>query len=62
MNTAPTTLSAIQANQANPLEQLLYNPLEISRNDRNKQLTLSQRKLALTAINKLFAFYHHRSP
>jgi hypothetical protein len=30
-----------------------YTPLVISRNDKNKQLTLlSQRKLALTAINK----------
>jgi hypothetical protein len=33
-----------------------YTPLVISRNDKNKQLTLlSQCKLALTAINKLFA-------
>jgi hypothetical protein len=55
-NTAPTTLSAIQA-QANPLLSMKnYTPLVISRNDKNKQLTLlSQRKLALTAINKLFA-------
>jgi hypothetical protein len=32
-----------------------YTPLVISRNDKNKQLTLSQRKLALTAGNTLFA-------
>jgi hypothetical protein len=33
-----------------------YTPLVISRNDKNKQLTLlSQRKRALTTINKLFA-------
>jgi hypothetical protein len=43
--------------QANPrLSMDNYTPLVISRNDKNKQLTLvSQRKLALTAINKLFA-------
>jgi hypothetical protein len=31
-----------------------YTPLEISANDKNKQQILSQRKLALTAINKRF--------
>jgi hypothetical protein len=37
-------------------EQLQYTPLVISRNDKNKQLTvLSQRKLELTAIHKVFA-------
>jgi hypothetical protein len=35
-----------------------YNALVISRNDKNKQLTsLNQRKLALTAVNKLSALY-----
>jgi hypothetical protein len=52
-----TTLSAIQAHQANPLLSMNnYNPFVIAINDRNEQLKLSQRKLALTAINKLFAF------
>jgi hypothetical protein len=43
--------------QANPLLSMNnYNPLMISGNDKNKQLTLlSQRKLALTARNTLFA-------
>jgi hypothetical protein len=43
--------------QANPLLSIHnYTPLVISRNDKNKQLTLlSQRKLALTARNTLFA-------
>jgi hypothetical protein len=43
--------------QADPLLAMKnYTPLVISRNDKNKQVTLlSQRKLALTAINKLFA-------
>jgi hypothetical protein len=43
--------------QAKPLLSVHnYTPLGISRNDKNKQLTLlSQRKLALTAINPLFA-------
>jgi hypothetical protein len=55
--TAPTTLSAIQQ-QANPLLSVNnYTPLVISRNDKNKQLTLCQRKLALTELNKLFALY-----
>jgi hypothetical protein len=56
-NTAQTTLSAIQAWQANPLLSMNnHTPLVINRNKKNKQLTLlSQRKLALTAINKLFA-------
>jgi hypothetical protein len=40
-----------------------YTPLVISRNDKNKQLTLwSQHKLALTAIYKLFALSNYRSP
>jgi hypothetical protein len=43
--------------QANPiLSMKKYTPLVISRNDKYKQLTfISQRKLALTAINKIFA-------
>jgi hypothetical protein len=43
--------------QANPLLSMNnYTPLVISRYDETKQLTLlSQRKLALTAINKRFA-------
>jgi hypothetical protein len=45
---------------ANPLLSVHhYTPLVISRNDKNMQLTLRSqrklRKLALTAINKLFA-------
>jgi hypothetical protein len=46
--------------QANPfLSMNNYNPLLISWNDKNKQLTLlSQRKLALTARNTLFALNH----
>jgi hypothetical protein len=54
-NTAPTTLCTIlYKNQANPL--LSVNNYTPSRNDKNEHLTLlSQRKLALTAINKLFA-------
>jgi hypothetical protein len=54
-NAAPTTLSPIQA-AANPLLSMHnYAPLVISRNEKNKQLTLlSQRKLALYAIKKLF--------
>jgi hypothetical protein len=41
--------------QVNPLLSMKnYTPPVISRNDKNKQRTLvSQRKLALTAINKL---------
>jgi hypothetical protein len=43
--------------QANPfLSMNNYTPLVISRNGKNRQLTLlSQQKLALTATNKLFA-------
>jgi hypothetical protein len=43
--------------QANPLlSRNNYAPLVIRRNDKNKQLTLlSQRKLALTAKNKLIS-------
>jgi len=52
--------------QANSLLSMNnYTPLllVISRNDKNKQLTLlSQRKLALYAIKKLFALLNHRSP
>jgi hypothetical protein len=49
--------SAIQAASKPLLSMNSYTPLVISRNDKNKQLTLfSQRKLALTAKNKLFAF------
>jgi hypothetical protein len=45
--------------QANPLLSMSnYIPLLISRNDKNKQLTLlGQRKLALTAINN---FLHYK--
>jgi hypothetical protein len=58
-NIAPTTLSAIQASS----QFTFINPLVISRNDKNKQLTLiSQRKLALTAINILFALENDRRP
>ncbi len=59
-NTGSTTLSAIlYKHQANPLLSMSnYIPLVINRNDSNKQLSLSkQRKLALTAINKLSALY-----
>jgi hypothetical protein len=53
-NTAPTTLSGIQSTLINT--QLLNTPLVVRRNDKNEQPTLlSQRKLALTAINTLFA-------
>jgi hypothetical protein len=50
-------LSVQYKQQANPLLSMNnYTPLVISVNDKNKQLTLlSQRKLALTAVNKLFA-------
>jgi predicted GNAT superfamily acetyltransferase len=56
-NTAPTTLSAIKAAQANPLLSMNnYTSLVISWNDKNKHLTLlSQCKLALIARNTLFA-------
>jgi hypothetical protein len=53
-NTAPTTLSVIKQ-QANPLLSVnCYTPLVISRNEKNKQQTLCQSKLALTEINKTF--------
>jgi hypothetical protein len=51
---APTNLSAIQAASQSTLSMYNYTPLVISRNEQNKQLTLL-RKLALTAINKIFA-------
>jgi hypothetical protein len=55
-NSTPTTLSALQASSQSTLSMNNYTPLVISSNDKNKQLTLlSQRKLALTALNKLFA-------
>jgi hypothetical protein len=52
-NIAPTALLVHYKQQANPLLSMSnYTPLGISSNDKNKQLTLlSQRKLALTAIN-----------
>jgi hypothetical protein len=51
--TVPFTLSAIQAVSQSTF---INEPLVISGNDKNKQLTLlSQRKLALTAGNALFA-------
>jgi hypothetical protein len=48
--------SANHKQQANPLLSMHnYTPLEISANDKNKQLILlSQRKLALTAIHARF--------
>jgi hypothetical protein len=54
-NTVPPLLVQYE-HQANPrLSMNNYTPV-INRNDKNKQLTLlSQRKLALTAINKHFA-------
>jgi hypothetical protein len=61
-NTEPTTLSAIKASsQSTFINEHFslnnYTPLVISRNDKNKQLTLlSQRKLTLTAINKLLHY------
>jgi hypothetical protein len=39
-NTAPTTLSAIQAASQSILLTHNYTPLVISRNDKNKQLTI----------------------
>jgi hypothetical protein len=50
--------------QANPLSSThSYTPLVISRNDKNKQLTLlGQRKLALTVRNTLFAIYIMEAP
>ncbi len=57
-NTAPTTLSAIQAaSQSNFINYTSnnYTQLVISWNDKNKQPTLlSQRKLACTVRNTLF--------
>jgi hypothetical protein len=48
--------SAIQASSQSSFISDNYTPLVTSRNDKNKQLTiLSQNKMALTAINKLFA-------
>jgi hypothetical protein len=58
-NAAPTTLSAIHWYKQQAIQLLSihkYTPLVISGNDKNNQLTLlSQTKLALTAINTLFA-------
>jgi hypothetical protein len=50
--------------QASPLLSMKkYTPLVISRNDKNRQLTIIKpRKLALTAINKTFCIKNHRSP
>jgi hypothetical protein len=55
-NTVQTILMQYKQ-QANPLLSMKnYTPLLISSNNKNKQLTLlSQRKLALTTINKLYA-------
>jgi hypothetical protein len=56
-NTAPATLSAIQAASQSTFFMQNYTPLVYSGNDKNKQKTLqSQHKLALTARNTLFAF------
>jgi hypothetical protein len=48
--------------QTNPLLSMNnYTPLLISRDDKNKQITLmSQLKLALTAINTHFALKNHQ--
>jgi hypothetical protein len=57
-NTAPTTISVIQAAlQTNSLLLMHnYTPFAISRNDKNKQLALlNQRKLAFTVRNTLCA-------
>jgi hypothetical protein len=50
--------------QANPLLSVHnFTPLVISVNDKNKQLTLlSQRKLALTAINDFLHFEINGAP
>jgi hypothetical protein len=50
--------------QANPLLSMAnYSPLGISKNDKNKQLTLlSQRKLALTAVNTFFCILKSSEP
>jgi hypothetical protein len=55
-NTAPTTLSEIQAScQSTFINEQSYS-LAISWNDKNMQVTLlSQLKLALPTINKLYA-------
>ncbi len=54
-DTAPTALSAIQASsQSTFINEQLYNPLVVSRKDKKQLTVLSQRKLTLTAINKLF--------
>jgi hypothetical protein len=55
-NTAPTTLSTIQAaSQSTFINEQLNSNCDFG-NDKNKQLTLlSQRKFALTARNTLFA-------
>jgi len=53
-NATPTIFSAIQASSQSTFidAKLQYTPLVISRNDKNKQLTiLYQRKLALTRKN-----------
>jgi hypothetical protein len=49
--------------QTNPLLPMYnYTPLVISRNDKNKQLTLlSQRKISLTTKNIIFALLNHWS-
>jgi hypothetical protein len=59
-NTAPTTISAIQAASQSTFINEQYTPLVISWNDKYKQLTLlSQRKLALTVRITLFALKNH---
>jgi hypothetical protein len=53
-NTAPTTLSTVQYKQQQQANLLLSMNTPLV-NDKNKQLTIySQRKLALTTINKLY--------
>jgi hypothetical protein len=55
-NTAPTTLSAIQAASKTTFITAILTPLVISGNDENTQLTsLSHCKLAFTGKNMLMA-------
>jgi hypothetical protein len=62
-HTAPTTLVPYKHQDNLLLSMNNYTPLVISRNDKYKQLTLlSQRKLALTAINKLCALQKSSKP
>ncbi len=56
MQRQPLLVQYVQAASQFTLSMHNYSPLMISRNDKNKLLTLlSQRKFALTARNTLFA-------